>query len=82
MVGAAHAVTRSFPDIAKTPADPLVNENVEFITLPDVSHAVSSPITVPAGAISLTFKLLMRIVIGPSAGVHEKTAHIPASPCS
>ena len=81
MVGAAHAVTRSFPDIAKTPADPLVSENMQFITLPDVSRAVSSPITVHAGAILLTLKWLMRIVIGPSAGVHEKTGRI-GFPCS
>jgi hypothetical protein len=53
------------PDVAKSPAEPLVKEKLQFTTSFDASRAVSTPIVVPAGTVLLTSKLLMLIVIRP-----------------
>jgi hypothetical protein len=58
-----NAVIRLAPEIAKNPAEFFVNVKLHGTTMPEASCAVSIPITVPAGALLFTVKLLILIVI-------------------
>ena len=49
--------------MAKKPAEFLVNVKLQGITLLDASYAVNTPMTVPAGTLLFTVKLLILIVI-------------------
>ena len=52
-----------FPEIAKNPAEFLVNVKLLGVTLPDGSYAVNTPMTALAGALLFIVELLKVMVI-------------------
>jgi hypothetical protein len=58
-----HDAIKLFPEIAKWPAEPLLNLYSHGIGLPEESRAVSTPTIVPAAALLLMVRLLMVIAI-------------------
>ena len=59
----ARAVTRLLPEIAKNPAEFFVKMKLHGMAVPDVSCAVNTPTTAPAGALLFMIELLILTVI-------------------
>jgi hypothetical protein len=52
-----------FPEIARNPAEFFVSVKLQGMTVPEASRAVNKPTTVPEGALLITVKLLILMVI-------------------
>jgi hypothetical protein len=59
-------VVKLLPETAKWPPDPFVTIKLQGIIVPFASVTVSTPTTVPGGALSTTLELLIVIVINIS----------------
>jgi hypothetical protein len=58
-----HALASWLPEMAKKPTDPFVSVYVQGMMFPEAFRVDNTPITVPGGAVLLTFRLLIVIVI-------------------